>query len=218
MIGLDKGSFIISTGDIDVYAKLLLQENTNFRKDVTIIIQPYLHIDNYYKILLEKLDIKENFETVNEFAKNNPELTGQNFWDRLYISRINLIMDYFKNSSFYFDTGLQHFLFEEYKDSLYLEGIVYKYSAEDYNNLAVMQNNFEKRYLLDYIKVNFENADKYSEQIHTTGSYLTFLTELYNSYKLSGDLNNQKKVEELLMIVGENIGMKDELIEYLNKN
>ena len=217
LIGLDKNAIIFTNGDNDVYGKMLLQENKNIRTDIRQIALPYLFIDLYYKRLLKELNIEVVIEDIQAFSKKHKDLEGQKIWDAYQISRINYIVKNLKETSLYFDNGIQSFLHENYKDSLYLEGIVYKYSTDEYNNLAVMQNNFENNYLLDYVRIDFTNADKYAAKMNSTGSYLAFLTELYDSYKLSGDLNNQKKVEELLMIVGENIGMKDELIEYLEE-
>ena len=216
LIGLDDNAYIFSNGDNDVYGKLLLQENKNLRTDVNLIILPYMFVDDYYYRLLKNLNIEVEPKTIQQFANENKEIKGQNLMNEFQIYRINTIIRNKRESAFYFDSGMQNFLHENYKDSLYLEGIVYKYSDKEYNNIAVMQRNFEHKYLFDYIKINFNNADKYSAQLHATGSYLTFLTELYDSYKLSQDLNNIEKCKHLLTIIGGNIGMGKELLEYIN--
>lgn len=38
------------------------------------------------------------------------------------------------------------------KDSLYSEGLVFRYSSKPYNNLAATRKNFEQNYLLDYLR------------------------------------------------------------------
>ncbi len=217
LIGLDKNSIIISNGDNNVYAKQLLQATKKTRTDVKLILMSLLYIDNYYQKTLKELKISAKFENFNQFAQQNTKINGQELMNLLLAKRVEYIASSIKNKSVYIDnSGIEQV--EEYlKDKLYLEGIVYKFSEKEYDNTARMQQNFEQKYLFDFIKFNYKPLNKYSSQKYVTGSYLTFLTELYNFYKLSYDINNKIKVEKLLKIIAKNIGIETEIHKLINE-
>jgi len=217
LIGLDKTAIIFSNGDNNVYAKQLIQANQKIRTDVKVILMSLLYIDNYYKKTLKELKLPVKFENINQFAKQNPKVGGQKFMNLLLAKRVEYIAQSVKNTSVYLDnSGIEQV--EEYlKDKLYLEGIVYKFSEKEYDNIAKMQLNFEQKYLLNYIKFNYQELDKYSSQKHATGNYISFLSELYDFYKLSDDINNKIKVEKQLKIIASNVGMENEISELLNE-
>jgi len=217
LVGLDNNAIIFSNGDNNVYAKQLLQTNKRVRTDVRVILMSLLYIDNYYKKTLKEFKIPVKFEDFNQFAKQNPKIGGQELMNLLLAKRVEYIAQSIKNASVYIDnSGIEQV--EEYlKDKLYLEGIVFKFSEKEYDNITKMQLNFEQNYLFDYIKFNYQELDKYSSQKHATGNYITFLSELYDFYKLSDDINNKIKVEKLLKIIANNVGMENEISELINE-
>jgi len=217
LIGLDKNAIIFSNGDNNVYVKQLLQANQKIRTDVKVILMSLLYIDNYYQKTLKELKIPAKFENINQFANQNTKIGGQELMNLLLAKRVEYIAQSIKNTSVYVDnSGIEQV--EEYlKDKLYLEGIVFKFSEKEYDNTAKMQLNFEQNYLFDYIKFNYQILDKYSSQKHATGNYITFLSELYSFYNLSDDINNKIKVEKLLKIIANNVGMETEISELINE-
>lgn len=217
LIGLDKNAIILSNGDNNVYAKQILQANQKIRTDVQVILTSLLFIDDYYQKTLKTLKIKVKIEKINDFAKKNPKIHGQKLVNLLLAERVKYIASNIKNKSVYIDNSGIEQIEDLLKDSLYLEGVVYKYSSNEYDNIAVMQYNFEQKYLFDYIKFSYTKQSKYSSQLHATSSYIDFLSELYEFYKLSDDFNNKNKVEVLMRIIASNVGMEKEINELLTE-
>jgi formylglycine-generating enzyme required for sulfatase activity len=77
---------------------------------------------------------------------------------------------------------------ERIKQKSYLTGLTFKVSNKSFDNLAVLKNNVEQKFLLDYLKINFENEEKTG--MVSKSVYLVPFSMLYRLYK---NQNNQEK-------------------------
>jgi len=89
--------------------------------------------------------------------------------------------------------------------------LAYKYSEQDFDNLSLIIRNYEKRYLLDYLKINFSFniGQKVAENAQVM--YLPALTKLYKHYKNTEKNEKLKEVEQLLMTIGERTGFIEDV-------
>ena len=95
-----------------------------------------------------------------------------------------------------------------FEKNLYLIGLVLEYSTSNIDNIALLKNNFENNYALDYIKNSFE-YDISSELVDGMNiNYLPGIFKLYEHYSLSGDLNKAKRMKELGLIVAQKGGQE----------
>ena len=93
-------------------------------------------------------------------------------------------------------------LLEEMKDSLYSEGLVFRYSSKPYNNLAATRKNFEQNYLLDYLRHPLiEDQSHFSSGIHILGNYIIAFSPLLRFYQMSGDKNQYIRLKSLLQSI-----------------
>ena len=91
---------------------------------------------------------------------------------------------------------------EEMKDSLYSEGLVFRYSSKPYNNLAATRKNFEQNYLLDYLRHPLiEDQSHFSSGIHILGNYIIAFSPLLRFYQMSGDKNQYIRLKSLLQSI-----------------
>jgi len=204
---LDSNAIIFSSGDNTIYPKLLLQQGKNIRKDVKIITIPFIIYNNsdYYKNLLKELKIKDFNEKDVKIDKNSDTPK----YIQIAIARIKHIINN-TNRSVYFDHSYYPEITPAFSDNQYLEGIVYKYSKEPYNNTAIIKRNFENNYLLDYLKTDIEPIKSNRPEAYGYG-YIMPLDILYNYYK---DVNNTVKQEEtkqLIYKIGEKCGLLDKI-------
>ena len=79
------------------------------------------------------------------------------------------------------------------------------------NILAELKNNFDNKYLLDYIKVQFSN-DSY-DATSNNANYIHGISCLYDHYKLSGDVTKMLEMRELALIIANSLE-GDHLEEY----
>lgn len=97
---------------------------------------------------------------------------------------------------------------EKMKDFLYSEGLVFRYSLQPYDNMAVLRRNYEQIYLLDYLQSPVVTDISRGEDMYV----LSFLP-LLQFYCTSGDTNQYLKLKKLLT----NIVDRMEYTYYENK-
>ena len=81
-----------------------------------------------------------------------------------------------------------------FQDKLYSEGLIYKYSDKRYDNLAVKKENFEKRYLLDYLYEQFTPETYEASAYRLNLNYIPCLKSLLDYYKESGQKQQYLKL------------------------
>ena len=88
---------------------------------------------------------------------------------------------------------------KELKDSLYSEGLVFKYSTKAYDNLAITRKNYEQKYLLDCLRQPLvQNPSIYFSGINYLKNYIVSFSSLLRFYDASGDKNQAIKLRQLL--------------------
>jgi len=199
LMTLKENSVLFSYGDNPLLAPLMLQDAKGVREDVTVVNIPLMVAEiDYRNSILKKLTIKsfdkeykdgwsdDNMkEVINHMINNKP-----------------------KETPLYFDLTMQESLKKDFEDNLYMVGLALEYSEENIDNLAELKNNFNNKYLLDYIQIQFSN-DSYDANSNNA-NYIHGISCLYDHYKLSGDLTKVKEMKELALRIantldGENV-------------
>ena len=109
----------------------------------------------------------------------------------------------------YFSTVIPNL--PSFQDKLYSEGLVYKYSDKRYDNLAVKQENYEKRYLLDYLYEQFTPETYEATAYKLNLNYIPCFKSLLDYYKQSGQNKQAQKLYGMMMhIVMKTEGISDE--------
>lgn len=181
---VEQGGVLLTFGDNDTFPLWMLQDVFNIRTDVTVLCVPLLAIDSYRKAKFTELGVPE---IEGELESN---LEGENkFIDHLFAKKP-------KNMNVYISMPAWKKL-EKYEDKLYITGLVFKYSEESIDNIAIMKNNFENKYLLDYLYHQFNYDISESLVKRANVNYLPALMKLYEHSKLSGDLASADKYKKL---------------------
>ncbi len=204
---LDSNAIIFSSGDNTIYPKLLLQQGGNIRKDVKVITLPFIIYNNgyYYNYILKELDI-DNF---NEKNIEIDEKSDTPKYLQMAIAKIKYIIEN-TNRPIYFDYNYYPKITPAFSKNQYLEGVVYKYSKEPYNNIAIIKRNFENNYLLDYIKTDIEVIKSNVPEAYGYG-YIMPLDVLYNYYKDANNTFKQEQTKRLIYKIGKKCGLLDKI-------
>ncbi len=201
LVGLDSNAILFVDGDNDVYPKEWLQKVKNIRPDIKVVVVSLMYLDRFRDNLYSELNLPK-------FTKTMEECKSIDVYNK------ELIMHILKSPisrPIYFSTAMRQDFYAFMQDSLYLEGLVYKYSPERYDNIAVIKRNFEQAYLLDYIKQPFIN-DVSLEIINQMNlCYLLPLTQLYKHYKLSGELTKADNTANLMILIAKTAENKEYL-------
>ncbi|WP_321519627.1 hypothetical protein [uncultured Bacteroides sp.] len=209
MAGMEKDGIIFANGDNSIYPKLLLQYGKNLFKDKKLICLPFLYEQTYRERVLKELGVPSFPGTDKELSAKYPAN------NQLSLEIAKHIIKY-TNRPVYF-SAMGGGELDSFKDSLYSEGLVMKYSSRPYDNLAVTKRNYEQTYLLDYFKDSF-TPDGYKSAVgHINLNYVTGFRSLLEFYRVTGDLNNYTKLKTQLHGIVDNYSFdnNDSKNEYL---
>ena len=182
--GMDAGGIYIGNGDGVIIPKWLIQEGMNVHKDKTIVCASFLAVKEYREWLGKKLNIAfpewENGKYVS--------------YDAYEQALIQAIIDKY-GSKVYFSTTTPSETMEPWKDKLYNEGLLLKYSAKPYDNLAVKRRNVEERYMLEYLLVSFRPEWTAGQRL--SANYAVVLADLLPYYAK----HDQKRYDWLMHLL-----------------
>lgn len=181
LAGMTEGGIYIANGDAAIIPKWLIQEGMGLCKDKTIVCAPFLAVKEYREWLRRKLNM------------NLPEWEDGNFtdYDAYERAMLQAIIDRY-GSKVYFSTTTPSETMEPWKKNLYNEGLLLKYSAKPYDNLAVKRRNVEERYQLEYLLVSFRPEWTAGQRL--SANYAVLLADLLPYYA-----RNDRKRHDWLM-------------------
>jgi len=196
---LKQKSILFTYGDNPLFSSFMLQDALDYREDVTLMNIPLMvNKTEYRNAVFNKLNIPSFDKTYSD------GMTDKNMKE---------LMDYVikhrpKDTPVYFGMAINKAIKKQYEDKLYLVGLALEYSETNIDNLAELINNYENKYLLDYLKVSFK-YDVYKTTIDH--SYIHSISALYDHYKASGDLNKTEEMRSLALQIASN--MNEEYLE-----
>ncbi|MHB9142064.1 MAG: hypothetical protein ACYC25_09335 [Paludibacter sp.] len=202
LISLDPNAILIVYGDNDTYPSWILQNVQKIRPDVMVLNISLALIDPYRERLFKEYGI--------------PQLSFQNNSDRTTQTIVKHLIENVHNKSIYISVYASQDIYKDYVDKMYLTGMSFKYSEKPFDNLAVLQNNFENKFMLDFLKLNFYYNYAQSVVNQMNSGYLVVFLKLYEHYLLCGETVKAQNVKELAITVSKNAGNNDWL-KYFEK-
>lgn len=202
LISLEPNAILFTNGDNDTYPYWVLQNGQNIRPDVMILNISLSLIDPYRELLFKNYNIQ-----ALRITKDS---------DRRSEIIIKHIVENVQYRPIYVSVFIDQDVYKSYADKMYLIGLSYKYSKEPFDNMAVIRNNIENKYLLDFLKHSFHQnyAQAVVNQMNT--GYLAIFLKLYEHYLASGETIKAQKIKELAKLVAEK-GNTTEWMKYFEK-
>lgn len=183
--GMDEGGIFIANGDVAIIPKWLIQEGMGKHKDKVIVCLPFLAVKEYREWLFNKLGVAlpvlKEPTTGDDYIANERTL-------------LQAIIDKY-GSKVYFSATMAGKDYEPWEQKLYNEGLLLKYAAKPYDNMAVKRRNVEERYMLEYLLVPFR-PDWITGQ-RLTANYAVVLMDLLPYYRKY----DQKRYEWLMRLL-----------------
>lgn len=203
---LEENAIVFTAGDNDTYALWVLQGAKNYRRDVTVM-NLYLAsgVPEYCNSVTDELGLPRY-----EKAEENEQLTQR------------FLMHFLKNEknipTYVCISAVNHGGFLNSMEDLYLTGLTYKYSSNNFDNISVIRRNYEKRYLLDYMTEQFTShiGDDVAQQFDAL--YLPSMIKLYKHYASSEDLLKKARMRKLIVQLSEKSGSQGEIYELLGED
>jgi hypothetical protein len=185
LAGMEEDGIYIANGDAAIIPKWLIQEGMDMHKDKTVICAPFLAVKEYREWLFNKLGIR---------LPKLKEPRAAEDYDSNERALLQAIIDKY-GSKVYFSTTTPSSTMEPWKDNLYNEGLLLKYSAKPYDNLAIKRRNVEKRYMLEYLLVSFRPEWTAGQRL--SANYAVLLADLLPYYAK----HDQKRYDWLMKLL-----------------
>ena len=182
LAGMDESGIYIANGDAAIIPKWLIQAGMGMHKDKTIVCASFLAVKEYRDWLCTKLGV---VDPIHE----------EPYWtDESCNALLQAIIDKY-GSKVYFSTTTPSSTMEPWKNNLYNEGLLLKYSKKPYDNLAVKRRNVEERYMLEYLLVSFRPEWTAGQRL--SANYAVLLADLLPYYAK----HDQKRYDWLMKLL-----------------
>lgn len=195
LMSVDDGAFLFTEGEHTTIPLFVLQDVFQIRRDVQILNLDLLMNASYRHEKFAKAGLVWNplQETTREqiCALLPAQNTSRKFYFGLTVSR-------------------QHFA--EIREQLYVVGLASQLSTKGVDNISLIRRNLEKRFLLDYLTIDFNGESEFAAGKAYSSNYLVPLLLLYEHEVQNGAQESAKKWEPLLKKLASESG-KASLVE-----
>lgn len=209
LASLAPNAILFTYGDNDTYPIWMIQDALNFRKDVICINTSMFKVKNYREKILKNLLIElsnAEIEIMGNIEKEN--------WEE---NMVKIMATKSKSNPIYFGltAGDKNYL-NQMGSNIYVIGLSFLYSEKKVDNLALLRDNFENKYLLDYLQAPLYYESSKTIIPYFNQNYIAPLIMLYNHYKSSGDQSKLPKIKFILEKIAKE-GDRLEEVKYLIK-
>jgi hypothetical protein len=201
----EEDAILFTVGDNDTYPAIVLQHGKGIRTDVAVINTSLIAIKDYRNLWLKELGM----------PLMNKDFDDYESWTAFEADIIN----HFKTNTtrpIYFAISAHPRLYESFKDEIHNVGMALKWSPEKFDNIAVIKRNYEKKFLIDHLKVEFQNDISQGVADHANANYLISMLTLYNHYKESED-TKAEEMRLLIQRIAEKNNMEDKVESVIKK-
>ena len=178
LVGLEKDAIVLTEGDKDTDAILLLQNGKGIRTDVQLLNLNLLLIIEYRERIFKELEIPA--------FSIDPLANDEGFY-KYQQTIIEHITKNKKGRPIYVAISASEPFTKNIKEKLFLTGLAYRYSTTKIDELEILKNNFEELYALDYLKIYFAK-DMTIEMTHRFN--LNYLPAIYLLHKYYSNSDN----------------------------
>ena len=213
MMSLEPNAIIFTAGDNDTYPLWILQYAKKTRQDVTVLNTSLIFIEEYARAMMEELKIPKFEKKPKDFVTDEIQ-KSQNYqlaYNAYQKALIDHIIKHAGDHPVYFSTTTPKSIYTNYENDMYLEGLAFKYATASYDNMAILKKNVEKRFLLDYLTMDFSNDFSLSVVNQTNLNYILPFLNLYEHYTLSGDTEKANRIKWMALTVAKRGGQEEQV-------
>jgi hypothetical protein len=192
LAALEKDAIVLTEGDKDTEAILLLQKGKKYREDVLMLNVNLLLITEYRERIFKELEIEPlGFDPI-ENERN---------YERFQQTIITKISSNKKQKPVYTAITLSRPYTDLISPNLYLTGLAYQYSLRTVDHVSLLKKNVDQLFLLDYIQEYFASDISIGNVNSMNGNYLLPFTILSQVYLKEGNTTKANYYKDLALKV-----------------
>ena len=199
LAGLAKNAILLTEGDNYTHPLWLLQEGKGIRQDIQVLNLQLLTNSTYRKAIFEAL----NLPTL--MSNEKPDIVQ-------HLSQSN------QKRALYLGLSISKGLVKSYEEELYIVGLAFRHSADAFDNIGALVDNYEQHFLLDYLKTDL-NYDLSQDIVNQTNvNYLPAFLILHDHYQENKEWDKANQIKNLSLKIADAAEKGADLRAYLDKN
>jgi hypothetical protein len=214
LVGLAPNAILLTAGDNDTYPAYVLQA-MGIRSDVRVVNVYLSKVNSYRKRLSKELGISYVNPPAEEMPAAQVKRESDKFEKQILRAFINNAQErplYVALSA----SGLDNFI-KPVEDDLYLTGMAYRYSKTQLDDIGMLKRNFEREYLLDYLKHPLFQDISPDLVRYININYTVPMLKLYHHYRTAGDSERAEWIAGYARAVAKGSDYESEVLEDLKK-
>jgi formylglycine-generating enzyme required for sulfatase activity len=202
LMSLEQGAVLITEGESTTTPLFVLQDVQNVRTDVVILNLEMLNNSEY---------VQRKFAAVgiNAVGVGN-QIANKSAWICAQLPQAN------PHKKFYYALTVGRDNIQSIKEYLYVVGLASVHSANSLDNVSLIKDNLEKKFMLDYLQVNFNGESDSDAGRAFSSNYLLPMILLYESYQKEGQLEKAKNLRAIMEKIATDSGKKEMINHYLD--
>ena len=188
LMSLEKNCVLITDGENTTVPLYILQDVLDLRSDVTIInLDMILHTSYRSKMIAASgLGFPSEAPSKAEMCASLPQSN--------------------KDHTFYYALTLGRENIAPIKDQLYVVGLASQISEKRIDNISIIKNNLENRFLMDYLTVDFNGESPFAAGKVLSANYLVPMLLLDEHYRSAGENEKAQQLEFVIRKLAEESG------------
>jgi hypothetical protein len=204
---LENEAIVITAGDNDTYPAWVLQQAKEVRTDVKVLNLALLGIDDYRERLFAEMNIAQFDLTKAATALQDIKKANIQLCEHIRAH---------SKQPVYFAASCNKYVYDEFKDNLYLVGLAFKWTENSFDNIAILRKNYEKNFLKDNLKIALSQDLSETVVDQMNGSYIMPLITLHNHYQETEESNKLEEVAGILGSIAKKAGKEEAVEEIIN--
>ncbi|MEN0047044.1 MAG: hypothetical protein AAF806_08310 [Bacteroidota bacterium] len=202
LMSVEDGGILLTNGDNDTFFAWMVQYHHGVKPNIAIASSWLLTLKDFQASFFKKIDVPAFPKTAENFANRNEH-------------RLAVVDHIIKHSNrpVYLGVGFEQE--ERYQSKLYQVGLAYRYSATHFDNFAILRNNIENNFLIDYLQQEMQPDFGVSVTHQMNQFYISPFLMLYNHYKQSGELGKAVRLKKIIQKVAAQGQNAKHIEEYL---
>ncbi len=192
LMSLSQNTVLFVDGDNTTLPLFVLQDVMNVRTDVVILNLDLLMTSQYRERKLSKLGL--SFINAKDFESGDKK------------QLCKLIPEQNPRTKFYYALTVARENVSSINDQLYVVGLASQLSKERLDNISIIKENLEDRFLMDYLLVDFNGESEFASGRVLSSNYLVPMLLLREQYIKDGNREKSQALEILVTKVAASSG------------